>query len=201
MAAEPPTRLLDRAVASIDGNAITASQLDFEARVLLVNAGGVNAAFAPLDQAVLESSLRLMIDQRLAVQEADKLEAYPLEPGELEKAIADFRARFDSEATFVRFLDAHEAELGDLGEVLRRNLRSQRALEGKLKLRAQVSEAEAKAHQAAHPELKSSTLEQVRAVLTQKKFGDLVKQELVEQRRQSDVRLLGPYAPKPSGGP
>jgi len=192
-------RLLDRAVASIDGKAITASQLDFEARVLLVNAGGVSAAFSPLDQPVLESSLRLMIDQRLAVQEADKLEAYPLDPGELEKAIAEFRARFDSESAFIRFLDAHEAELGDLAEVLRRNLRSQRALEGKLRLRAQVSEAEARTYQTAHPELKS--MEQARALLTQKKFGDLVKQELQEQRRQSDVRLLGPFAPKPSGGP
>lgn len=199
LAAEPEGRVLDRAVASIEERVITASQLDFEARVLLVNAGGVNAAFAPLDQPVLESSLRLMIDQRLAVLEADKLEAWPLEPGELEKAIADFRARFDGEATFVRFLQLHEADLGDLGEVLRRNLRAQRALEGKLRLRAQVGEAEAKRYQAAHPELKNSAPEQVRALLAQKKFGELVKQELQEQRRQSDVRLLGPFAPKPSG--
>lgn len=200
LAAPPEGRLVDRAVASIEERVITASQLDFEARVLLVNAGGVNAAFAPLDQAVLESSLRLMIDQRLAVLEADKLEAYPLEPGELEKAIAGFRARFESEGHFARFLQLHEAELGDVAEVLRRNLRAQRALEGKLRLRAQVGEAEAQAYQLAHPELKNSSVEQVRSLLAQKKFGELVKRELQEQRRQSDVRLLGPFAPKPSGG-
>lgn len=192
--AEP--RVIDRAVASIEGRVIAASQLEFEARVLLVDAGGVAAAFGALDQQVLEASLRAIIDARLAVLEADKLEAYPLDPGELEAAIAKFRARFESEGRFAQFLAAHEADLNELGEVLRRSLRAQKALEGKLRLRAQVTEAEARAWQAEHPEYKTTPIEQVRGVLVQRRFGDLVRKELSEQRRQNDVRLLGPYAPK-----
>lgn len=198
-AAEPATRVIDRAVASIEGKVIAFSQLQFEARVLLVNAGGVQAAFSPLDQEVLEASLRAVVDQRLALLEADKLEAYPLETGELERAIAAFRARFESEARFAQFLDAHEAELNDLAEVLRRSLRAQRALDGKLRLRAQVSEGEAKAWRASHPELKDVPLEKVRAMLMQQRFGELVKKELEDRRRQVDVRLLGPFAPKQGG--
>ncbi len=194
--AQPGPQIIDRAVASIEGKVITASQLEFEARVLLVSAGGVQAAFAPLDHDVLEASLRAVVDQRLALLEADKLEAYPLDPGELERAIASFRARFESEARFADFLAAHEADLNDLAEVLRRSLRAQRALEGKLRLRAQVSEGEAKGYRAAHEELKDTPIEKVRAMLVQQRFGDLVKKELADRRRQVDVRLLGPFSPR-----
>ena len=191
-----PPRVIDRTVASIEGKVIVYSQLQFEARVLLIAAGGKNAAFAPLDQEVLQASLQAMVDQRLALLEADKLEAYPLEAGELERAIASFRSRFDTEQRFAEFLDAHEADLNDLAEVLRRSLRASRALEGKLRLRAQVSESEAKAWRASHEELKDVSLDKVRAMLVQQRFGDLVKKELTERRRQVDVRLLGPFAPK-----
>ncbi len=194
--AQPQPRVIDRAVASIEGRVIAFSQLQFEARVLLVAAGGVQAAFAPLDQEVLEASLRAVVDQRLALLEADKLEAYALEPGELEKSIASFRGRFESETRFAAFLAAHEADLSDLAEVLRRSLRAQRALEGKLRLRAQVSEGEARTWRLEHAEMKDVTLEKVRAMLVQQRFGDLVKKELADQRRQVDVRLLGPFAPK-----
>lgn len=189
-------RVIDRAVASIEGKVITSSQLDFEARVLLVAAGGSQAAFSPLDPSVLEASLRAMVDQRLALIEADKLETYPLEPGELERAVAAFRKRFESEARFAQFLAAHECDLNDLAEVLKRSLRAQRALEGKLRLKAQVSEAEVKAWKAAHPEIKDMSYETVKAMLVQQRFADLAKKELTEQRRQVDVRLLGPYSTK-----
>lgn len=196
-AAEP--RVIDRAVASIEGRVIAASQLEFEARVLLIDAGGVTAAFAPLDQQVLDASLKAIIDQRLAVLEADKLEAYPLDEGELEGAIARFRSRFESEERFVRFLFNHEAELTDLAEVLRRSLRAQKALEGKLRLRATVTDADARAYMLEHAEFKTTPLDKVKSMLVQKRFGDLVREELSEQRRQHDVRLLGPYAPKQGG--
>lgn len=194
--AQPAPRVIDRAVASIEGKVIVQSQLEFEARVLLVAAGGSEAAFAHLDHQALKASLNAMIDQRLALLEADKLEAYPLEPGELDRAIAAFRARFESESRLADFFAAHEATLVDLSEVLKRSLRAQRALEGKLRLRAQASEQEAKAWRAAHPELKALPLETVQAMLVQERFGGLVKKELADQRRLVDVRLLGPFAPK-----
>jgi hypothetical protein len=192
--AEP--RIIDRAVASIEGRVITASQLQFEARVLLIAAGGTEAAFAPLDPPALAAGLSAMVDQRLALLEADKLDAYQLEPGELERAIAQFRGRFASEEKFARFLAEHEADLSDLSEILRRSLRAERALEGKLRLRAQVTEAEARTFRAEHSEFKDVGVDRVRAMLVQRRFGELVRKELAGQRRQVDVRLLGPFAPK-----
>jgi hypothetical protein len=55
------------------------SQLDFEARVMLIDRGGVEAVTAPLDAATIQNALDLAIAQRAATAEADKLNAYPVE--------------------------------------------------------------------------------------------------------------------------
>lgn len=195
-----PTFVCDDTV--FEGIVITLSQLEFEARISLISGMvvrkgiGMRAAFAPIDQPVLEASLRAAIDQRLALLEANELNAYPLEPGELNAEVANFRERFDSEAAFAQFLENHEATLDDLAEVLRRSLRAQRALEGKLRLRAQVAESEARLWRNEHPEMKDVPLDKIRSMLMQQKFGELVKKELTEQRKVVDVRLLGPFSPK-----
>jgi hypothetical protein len=189
-------RVLDRVVASVEAQVITASQLDFEARVLLVNAGGVTAATQPLDDETLASSLSALIDLRVATLEADKLDAYPVEPGDLDRAVEAFRARFRSEVLFREFLGRHEASLDDLRALLRRNLRAQRALDGKLRLKAQVTESEARVHLTRHPELAGTSVEVVRARLFAQRFNELVRDELAQARRQYSVRLLGPFAPR-----
>src|SRR5438105_3723364 len=84
-AAEP--KVLDRSVALVNGQVMTLSELDFEARVLLIYAGGTEAATAPLDQPVLRDSLEELITHRLLSSEAEQLGAYPLEDGELEAAV------------------------------------------------------------------------------------------------------------------
>ena len=187
-------KVFDRVVASVEEQVITLSQLDFEARVLLVNAG-VKAAFGPMDDAVLTKSLATIVDQRLVTLEADKLDTYPLEAGQLERAVKSFRDRFSNEAEFRDFLEAHEVEVNDLAQVLRRGLRAQRVLEGKLRLKAQVSDLEARQYVSQHPELKGISLELVRQRLFALRFQSLTKDEIAQARRQVDVRLLGPFAP------
>ncbi len=187
--------VVDRSVASVDGRVITQSQLDFETRVLLVMAGGSEAAFAPLSFDDLKKGLELAIDQRVTTLEADKLDAYQLEAGEIEKLVARFRDSVGGEASFRRFLDAHEADANDLAQVLRRSVRSSRVLDGRLRLKAQVSEADARRYQTEHPEFKATPVQQVRDVLFAARLKDMVRQELKQARKSADVRLLGPYAP------
>jgi hypothetical protein len=187
--------VLDQAVASVEGKVITASQLDFEARVLLINAGGIEAAFAPLDHEVLTKSLNAVLDQRLATLEADKIDAYAVDVADVDKAINAFRARFATDERFRLFLERQEADMNDLGQVLRRSLRAQRAIDGRLRLKAQVSEAEARQYQAQHPSLKEQPLELVRQQLFTHRFQTLMRDELKAARKQADVRLLGPFAP------
>jgi hypothetical protein len=158
-------RVVDRAVASIEGKVITLTQLEFETRVQLVNRGGTEAAFASLDGEDLRQGLQLAIAQRLATLEADRFDAYPLEPGELERTLAEFRARIGGEGRLQTFLERQEADLQDVGAILRRGIRASRALEGRLKLKAQVTEAEAKRAQGDVAAWRELPLETVRQLL------------------------------------
>jgi hypothetical protein len=183
-------RVVDRAVASIEGKVITLTQLEFETRVQLVNRGGTEAAFAPLDGEDLRQGLQLAIAQRLATLEADRFDAYPLEPGELERALAEFRARIGGEGRLQTFLERQEADLQDVGAIVRRGIRASRALEGRLKLKAQVTEAEAKRAQGDVAAWRELPLETVRQLLMRERFEKLVQQELSAARKSVDVRVL-----------
>jgi autonomous glycyl radical cofactor GrcA len=186
--------LLDEAVASVDGKVITGTQLEFEARILLMKSGASRAAFDPLDSEILRSSLTALIDQRLSLIEADRLGSIEIEESELNRAIASLREKFESEDRFRAFLALHEAELQDVAVALRRGLRAQRVLEGKLKLKAQVSESEAKKYKAEHADLSEVPLETVRQRLYAVRFSALAKEELAAARKASDVRLIGRFA-------
>lgn len=189
-------QVVDRVVAEVDGQVLTLSQLEFEAGVLLISQGVSDAAAGALEREALRRSLEAVIDQRLVVREADKLDAYPLEPGELEEAVRAFRTRFANDAAYQRFLDRHQVEVADLAQVLRRALRTRRALEGKLRLKAQVTEGEAREYAARHPEVASQPFEALRKRLDRERFQALVQEALAQLRRQVDVRLLGPFAPE-----
>lgn len=188
-------RIVDRAVASVDGKVITLTQLEFETRVQLVNRGGAEAAFARLDGEDLTSGLETAIAQRLATIEADRFDAWQLEPGELEQALAQFRDRIGGEGRLQQFLDAQEADLADVGLVLRRAIRAGRALEGRLRLKANVSEAEARRAKADVVAWRALPVDTVRQLLAKERFDKLVQQELTQARKTNDVRLLASFAP------
>ena len=192
-------RLIDRSVALIDGRVLTLSELQFEARVLLIHGGGVEAAFRELDHTTLRSVLDSVIGQRLEIAEADKLKAYPLEEGELERAIDRFSLRLGGPAGLEAFLKANDADVSTLALVLSRMLRTERVFEGKLKLKAQVSEAEARNLQSERPDLKGLGLPALRQKLYNERFKSLAAAELAQVRKAGSVRLLGPFAERLSG--
>jgi hypothetical protein len=199
--AEP--RVLDRSVALVNGQVMTWSELDFEARVLLIYAGGTEAASAPLDFPVLRDSLEELITHRLLASEAELLGAYPLDEGELEAAVRRFKGRFQTQAEWQAFLDRHETDEAGVATTLARFLRAQHVLDGKLRLKSQVSEAEAKRWVEEHPEYAQVPLASVRQKLFADKFRTLARAEVKQSRRNAKVRLLGPFsggAAAPDGG-
>jgi hypothetical protein len=196
-----PARVIDRVVASVDGRVITLSQLEFETRVHLITRGGAAAAFRPLDDDDRRAGLTQSITERLATLEADRFEAYQLEPGELEQAIADFTARLGSEGLLREFLVAQDADVADVGAVLRRSLRAGRALDGRLRLKATVTESEVKRAQADVVALRSLPADVVRQRLVKERFEKLVAQELAAVRRNTDVRVLVSFARPDAGEP
>ena len=186
-------------MALIDGRVLTLSELRFEARVLLIHGGGVEAAFRELDHTTLRSVLDSVIGQRLEIAEADKLKAYPLEEGEVDRAIDRFGLRLGGPAGLEAFLKANDADLSTLALVLSRMLRTERVFEGKLKLKAQVSEAEARNLQSERADLQGLALPVLRQKLYNERFKSLAAAELAQVRKASSVRLLGPFAERLSG--
>lgn len=190
--AEP--RVIDRSVALVNGQVMTWSDLDFEARVLLIYAGGTEAASAPLDLPVLKDSLEELITHRLLAGEAEALGAYPLDEGELEAAVRRFKMRFETQAEWLAFLDRHQTDETGVTLTLTRFLRAQHVLDGKLRLKSQVSEAEAKRYVEEHAEFATVPLAAVRQKLFADRFRALAKAEVKTARKNARVRLLGPFA-------
>jgi len=205
-----PGRLIDRSVALIclsqtadkkqcdHERVITQSQLEFDTRVLLIRAGGVGAAFEPIDESTLKHGLELVVGQLLETAEADKLSAFPLEEGEIDKEVKTFQDLLGGVPQLERFLRAHEADGSTLAAVLARSLRTQRVLDAKVKLKAAVSEAEARRWQDSHPDYRAVPLGVIREKLFQERYGELTAQELKQMRKEAKVRLLGAFAPQPS---
>lgn len=194
LAAHGEPRVLDRSVALINGQVMTWSELDFETRVLLIYAGGTEAASAPLDFPVLRDSLEELITHRLLSGEAELLGAYPLDEGELEAAVRRFKGRFQTQAEWQAFLDRHETDETGVATTLGRFLRAQHVLDGKLRLKSQVSEAEAGRWVEEHPEYAQVPLASVRQKLFADKFRTLARAEVKQSRRNAKVRLLGPFS-------
>jgi hypothetical protein len=203
-AAETPTsrlssaQVIDRTVALVEGRVITLSELDFEARVGLIEAGGIASAVGALDDETLGSALRLSIAERLENIEADKLQAFPVEESEVEAALRQFRARFSSELEFSRFLERHEADVQQLSSLLARQLRAQKVLDSKVRLRAHASDAEVRRYYEEHRGELGPSFEKVREQIQEKLFRDhyqeLAKTEVRQLRRNADVRLIAPFA-------
>lgn len=185
-------QVLDRVVAQVDGQIITLSDLRFEGHVALVERGGAGLADAPLDEAGLRSALELAIAQRAAGAEADRLGSFPLEAQDVEARFARFVARFPDRAAFEAFLRASGADESQLRDVLGRALRAERALDARVRLRAQVSEGDVRrAWEAAGS---PGTFEEARAAIRDKlvrtRYEAAAKEELAKLRGAAQVRIV-----------
>ncbi|RPH73157.1 MAG: hypothetical protein EHM78_00375 [Myxococcaceae bacterium] len=185
-------RVLDRVVALVDGRVLSWSQLDFEARVMLIDRGGVEAATAPLDASTIQNALDLAIAQRAATAEADKLNSYPVEPAEIDQRLRTFESRFPSAAAFQSFLKAHDADRASLAEVLARAVRTEKFVEGRVRLRSQVPESEVrKAWEADHG---GRTWEEARGRLRERMQRErayvLAREALAQLRSSIPVRII-----------
>jgi len=207
--AAEPGRVVDRIVAVVegvsDGRVITWSDLTFEAAVALVQRGGMRAATVPLDDQALRTALDFAIAQRLLIAEADKVGAFQPDEGELDAAVRAFEAKFDSDAAFQRFLRKHDVDRGGLREVLRRTLRAERVLDSRVRLRAQVSEADARRYYDLHQLELNGTYDEVRQSLRDKlvrdKYAELVVAEVQRLKKAADVKMVAPPSAGEESGP
>ncbi|MFY0522160.1 hypothetical protein ACN28I_02770 [Archangium gephyra] len=209
---EPPSgtpaaegRVIDRVVAVIGTQVLTLSELEFEARVTLVQRGGVRAAEVQLDEQTLRGALELAINQRLLVAGADRLQAFQAERSEVEARLRTFRDRFEDETSLLAFLARHDADLEQLTAVLERSVRAERILDSRIRLRAQVSEAEVRRYWEEHKGTLGGPFEAVRDTLKEKlfreRYNQLAKDEFKLVRESARIRRVAPFARIREGEP
>ncbi|MBU8900228.1 hypothetical protein KRR26_31940 [Corallococcus sp. M34] len=191
--------VVDRVVAVIEGQVLTLSELDFEARVALIQQGAVQAASDPLDEETLRRSLDLAISQRLLVLTADRLQAFPAEPSDVETRLAAFQARLGGPEALRRFLILHDMDREGLAAALARGLRAERILDSRVRLKAQVSETEVRQHYDAHRaefpgEYDQAVRTAIREKLVRARYGELAARALAEARVAAQVRRVAAFA-------
>lgn len=197
-AEQPEGRIIDQVVAVIEGQVLTRSELEFETRVVLVQQGGLQAAVEPLDEEALKGGLELSINLRLQVLSADRLEASPTEQAEVESRLARFRQSFESEESFQSFLARSGADVKLLTEVLGRRVRAERILDGRIRPRAQISDAETlryyQQHASEYPEGYAAVKVQLQNKLKKERYDLLAAEDLAQLRAAAQVRRVAPFA-------
>ncbi len=193
------TRVLDQLVAVVEKQPIMLSELEFEARVALINKGGTEAVDAELSEDVLASIADYVVGQKVAFLEAERLQVFAVDDAEVLKARAELVARFPHEKAYRDFLDGHEASEEQLLAILRRDLRVARFIESKVKLMARVTEAELRRFYDSHGEdfagqPFTKVREGIRTLLLRERYQDLARSQLEQLRARSDVRLVAAFA-------
>ena len=199
-------RLFDEIVAVVrtrsgDARIITLTKVAEEGRIALVSRGGMEAAFAPLDGAVLRASLDWYVDQLLLLDEAVRLQVFEVDRAAAQAELARFKAAFRSEKEFRAFLAEIEITEEELTATLRRMLRVRRYLESRLG-RLRASPADVEAYYAAHAaELGGRPLadvsDEIAARLSAGRADAETKALLADLRSRADIRILADPGARP----
>lgn len=196
----PPTgRVVDEVVAVVvtrgqEARIVTLTQVAEEGRIALVARGGMEAAFAPLDGAVLRASLDWYVDQLLLHEEAVRLQVFEVDRDAAQAELARFRASFRNPKDYKAFLYRIDATEEDLASVLRRMLRVRRYLESRLG-RLRPTPREIEAWYAANPSEYggrplAEVTDEIAARLSAGKAATETRALLADLRSRADVRIL-----------
>ncbi len=180
---------------------ITQTKLVEEARIALVSRGAVAAAVQPLDAAALRAALEWLIDQTILADEAARLQVADVDRADVDAELRRFRERFARPEDYRAFLEATELTDEELRVTLRRMLRVQRYLDGRVARAARVREADVEAYWREHAadfdgRPLASVRDAVRAHLADQRIQSEVKAVLAELRGRTEIRILAP----PGGG-
>jgi hypothetical protein len=192
-------RVVDEVVAVVatrgrEARIVTLSRVAEEGRIALVSRGGIEAATATLDGAVLRASLDWYVDQLLLHEEAVRLQVFEVEREAAVAELARFKAEFATPGQFKAFLFEIDATEEELTSTLRRSLRVRRYLESRLG-RLRPSPRDVEAWYAAHPSEYggrplAQVTEEITARLTAARADSETKALLADLRRRADIRIL-----------
>lgn len=162
--------LVDRVAAVVDKDVITHAELVMEARVALALRRGDAVFEAELTDDFLGAFRDYLITQLLIAAQARRFGAPEVAEAEVDRALRTLVARFRSESSYQAFLRRYGVSDSTLREILRRDLRSARYID--LRVRARLSSEQDAAARA--------------------RYEDALMRWVAELRAGADVRLPGP---------
>ena len=168
----PPGTLVDQVIAVVDKEVVTQSELLIEARLALALHEGEQAAVAQIDRRFLDDFLVYSVNQLLISHQARRLGSIDVADEEVESAVASLSRRFRSSAAYRAFLRRFGIEAETVRRVLRRNLRNERYVRRRLRLRL-LGETNGKK-------------------LDEQRYQAVLGEWLRELRAAAEIRLLGP---------
>lgn len=190
---------LDRIVAVVEKQPLLLSELELEARVAFIRQGAAQEALGELSDEDLARTLGYVIGQRLAFEEAVRLQVFEVSDADIAAALRDFSGRFAHDKAYREWLLLHECSEDQLAAILRRDLRVARLLESKVKLAARTTEDEMRQFYKDHAadfagQPYAQVREAIRSHLTRERYRELTRQLIADLRARAEVRLLAPFA-------
>jgi len=194
--AAPRGLLMDEVVATLEEALITRSDLVFEARVHALGLEGTAALSRSLGERELLGTLERSLAERLHAREAERLGVVPPTPQELEERLQQLEARAGGTGIVEAFLRVHGADRGQLTALLERGELAARARESRVRVRAQVTEAEVRrAWEASGSQVPfGEEREGIAARLQAERAREVEGRELERLLRNAKVRRIAPWA-------
>ncbi len=198
------TILLDRIAAVVNGQVITESDIRWYLAL------DPEVPEGDLSESVKSRALHQLIDQALLHQEAKKLPTLAITEQEVERYLAELRARFPSEFVFRRRLAATGLDEETLRAIARRRVEILRFIDFRFRSFVFVSEQEIHWYyehrvvpDAHRRGMTPPSLDQVRSLIERILRDEKVKSEMIawldEARRTAEIVLYPPYRSSPEG--
>ena len=194
-AAEGGGVLLDEVVATVDREVVTRSEVEAEARLIMLQRFGPEALSREPSKDLLSQVLRMLINQKLMAKEALRIGLSPVGEKEREKLLQGFKMAFRNEDEYLRFLYRYGLTERQVAQVLARHVWIERLKRRKLSTLRRVGDEQIRGYYNKHrAELGQKPLDVVYEAIRLKLLSDqrqrFLSEWLWKLRKQHMVRVL-----------
>lgn len=189
--------LVDRVIATVAKDAITLSDLERQARVILVLKGGPQALAELNDPGFVASVMDFLTNQLLIIQEMRKQAGYAHGAGEddAREELRKFVLKFADRAAYQQFLQLADMSEDTIKDLLLKNLRVERFLETKSRQASQVTDEEAEDEFRKSPgqfpgKKFAEVAAQVKSFMVRARAEKFIREYLADLRQKYEVRVL-----------
>jgi len=187
--------LVDDVVAVVNRHVITRSEIRQEAALVLVEQRGDRGLEREITPEFLVKVMEMLINQRVLLDEAQKMGVPPVTEQQRERLLMGFMRRFLDPEVYARFLFAHDLSEDEISDILVRHYRVERLKERKLRVMPEVTREDVRQYYDKHRiELGSASFdlvaEAIRLKLLTRQREKGLARWVWELRKRSEVKVL-----------